>query len=207
MEENSDMQIDSLGGLKRSHNCGELRGEDKGKEAVLMGWVNNRRDLGNLIFIDLRDRGGITQIVFDPQVNEDVHKKAHILRNEWVIAVKGDVSLRLEGQDNPNMPTGAVELHVRDLKVLNRTDVPPFQIDGMVDGSETLRSKYRYLELRRPKVFSNFLKRHQIATCIREHLNSNDFIDVETPILTKSTPEGARDYLVPSRVNKGEFYV
>lgn len=200
------MQIDSLGDLKRTHNCGELRIEDKGREAVLMGWVNSRRDLGNLIFIDLRDRGGITQIVFDPQVDEAAHKKAHILRNEWVLAVKGEVSLRLEGQDNTNMPTGAVELHVKDLKILNKTEVPPFQVDGMVDASETLRSKYRYLELRRPNIFENFLKRHRIGACVREYLNSNGFIDVETPILTKSTPEGARDYLVPSRVNKGEFY-
>jgi aspartyl-tRNA synthetase len=200
------MQIDPLSDWKRSHDCGSLRSSDAGKEALLMGWVNSRRDLGNLIFIDLRDRGGITQIVFDPQVDEEVHKRAHILRNEWVVAVKGKVSLRLEGQENPDILTGGIELFVTELKILNRTDVPPFQVDGIVDASETLRLKYRYLELRRKKVFENFKRRHLIAACIRKYLNENGFIDVETPCLTKSTPEGARDYLVPSRVNKGMFY-
>jgi len=171
-----------------------------------MGWVNGRRDLGSLIFIDLRDRGGITQIVFDPKVNEAVHERAHILRSEWVIAVKGKVSPRLKGQENPTMPTGDIELLVTELKILNKTDVPPFQIDGAVDASETLRLKYRYLELRRPKIFENFRKRHLIVSSIRDCLNRNGFIEVETPFLTKSTPEGARDYLVPSRVNKGMFY-
>jgi len=200
------MHIDSLGDWKRSHDCGSLRRDDAGKEALLMGWVNSRRDLGNLIFIDLRDRGGITQIVFDPQVNEEALKKAHILRNEWVVAIKGKVSLRLEGQENPDMLTGEIELLVMELKILNRTDVPPFQVDGIVDASETLRLKYRYLELRRNKVFQNFKRRHLIASRIRKYLDENDFIEVETPFLTKSTPEGARDYLVPSRVNKGMFY-
>src|SRR4030043_52283 len=200
------MQIDSLGDWKRSHDCGSLRRGDAGKETLLMGWVNSRRDLGNLIFIDLRDRGGITQIVFDPQMNEEAHNKAHILRNEWVVAVKGKVSLRLEGQENPDMSTGMIELQVTELKILNKTDVPPFQVDGAVDASETLRLKYRYLELRRNKTFQNFKRRHLIAACIRKYLDGNGFIEVETPFLTKSTPEGARDYLVPSRVNKGMFY-
>jgi aspartyl-tRNA synthetase len=200
------MEIDSLGDWKRSHDCGSLRAENAGQEALLMGWVNSRRDLGNLIFIDLRDRGGITQIVFDPRKNENAHKKAHILRNEWVVAVKGMVTARLEGQENPNMPTGDIEVVVTDLKILNITEVPPFQVDGIVDASESLRLKYRYLELRRNKIFNNFKKRHLIASCIRKFLDENGFIDVETPFLTKSTPEGARDYLVPSRVNKGMFY-
>jgi aspartyl-tRNA synthetase len=200
------MQIDSLGDWKRSDDCGSLRAEDAGREALLMGWVNSRRDLGNLIFIDLRDREGITQIVFDPQENEDVHKRAHILRNEWVIAVRGKVSPRLEGQENPNMPTGDIEVTVRELKILNKTEVPPFQVDGGVDASESLRLKYRYLELRRNRVFNNFKRRHLIASCIRKFLDENGFIEVETPFLTKSTPEGARDYLVPSRVNRGMFY-
>ena len=200
------MQIDSLGDWKRSHDCGSLRRGDAGKEALLMGWVNSRRDLGNLIFIDLRDRGGITQIVFDPQMNEEAHNKAHILRNEWVVAVRGKVSPRLEGQENPDMSTGMIELQVTELKILNKTDVPPFQVDGAVDASETLRLKYRYLELRRNKTFQNFKRRHLIAACIRKYLDGNGFIEVETPFLTKSTPEGARDYLVPSRVNKGMFY-
>lgn len=200
------MHIDLLEDWKRSHDCGSLRPENVGREAILMGWINSRRDLGNLIFIDLRDRGGITQIVFDPQIDVNAHERAHVLRNEWVVAVKGRISSRLEGQENPNMPTGAIELRVTDLKILNRTEVPPFQVDGAVDASETLRLKYRYLELRRPKVFQNFYRRHLIASGFRDYLNREGFIEVETPFLTKSTPEGARDYLVPSRVNKGAFY-
>jgi len=200
------MQIDTLSDWKRTHDCGSLRAQDVGREALLMGWVNSRRDLGNLIFIDLRDREGITQVVFDPQVDEESHKRAHVLRNEWVLAVKGQVTPRLEGQANPNLPTGAIELKVTGLKILNRTETPPFQVDGMVDASETLRLKYRYLELRRNSVFQNFRKRHLITSCIRDYLNHNGFLEVETPFLTKSTPEGARDYLVPSRVSKGQFY-
>ncbi len=206
MAETDNLRIDSIGNMKRTHDCGNLRAEDAGSEAVLMGWVNSRRDLGNLIFIDLRDRGGITQIVFDPSVSEKIHDRAHVLRNEWVLAVKGTVSPRLEGQENPDMPTGHIELKVTELRILNRTETPPFQVDGAVDASETLRLKYRYLELRRPQMFSAFHKRHLIASSIREYLNEDGFIEVETPFLTKSTPEGARDYLVPSRVNRGLFY-
>ena len=202
----TELSIDSLGGWKRTHDCGSLRSEEIGQEALLMGWVNSRRDLGNLIFIDLRDREGITQIVFDPLVDEESHRRAHILRNEWVLAVRGKVTPRIEGQENRKLPTGAIELKVTQLKILNRTETPPFQVDGMVDASETLRSKYRYLELRRRKIFQNFHRRHLIASCIRGYLDRNGFIEVETPFLTKSTPEGARDYLVPSRVNKGLFY-
>jgi len=206
MAETDNLRIDSIGDMKRTHDCGSLRAEDAGSEAVLMGWVNSRRDLGNLIFIDLRDRGGITQIVFDPSLSEKIHDRAHVLRNEWVLAVKGTVSPRLEGQENSDMPTGHIELKVTELKILNRTETPPFQVDGAVDASETLRLKYRYLELRRPQMFSAFHKRHLIASSIREYLNKDGFIEVETPFLTKSTPEGARDYLVPSRVNRGLFY-
>ena len=206
MKESEDIRIDSLKDWKRTNDCGSLRKDDVGQEAVLMGWVNSRRDLGNLIFIDLRDREGITQIVFDPQVDKNSHKNAHVLRNEWVIAIKGTVSHRVKGQENFILPTGSIELKVDELKILNRTETPPFQVDGAVDASETLRLKYRYLELRRPQVFKVFKKRHLIASCIREYLNKNGFIEVETPFLTKSTPEGARDYLVPSRVNKGLFY-
>lgn len=206
MEESADIKIDSLEDWKRTSDCGNLRKDNIGQEAVLMGWVNSRRDLGNLIFIDLRDREGITQIVFDPLVDKNSHKNAHVLRNEWVIAVKGVVSHRLKGQENFILPTGSVELKVDQLKILNRTETPPFQVDGAVDASETLRLKYRYLELRRPKVFKTFKMRHLIASFIREYLNKKGFIEVETPFLTKSTPEGARDYLVPSRVNKGLFY-
>ena len=206
MSENEAIKIDSLGDWKRTHHCGSLRSEDVRQEVTLMGWVNSRRDLGNLIFIDLRDREGITQIVFDPQVDEKSHGRAHILRNEWVLAVRGKVAPRLDGQENPSLLTGAIEVKVENLKILNRTETPPYQVDGMVDASETLRLKYRYLELRRQKIFRNFYKRHLIAFRIREYLNRNGFVEVETPFLAKSTPEGARDYLVPSRVNKGQFY-
>jgi len=206
MNDKEAIRIDSLGEWKRTHDCGSLRAENIGQEVTLMGWVNGRRDLGNLIFIDLRDRGGLTQIVFDPQVDEKAHDRAHVLRNEWVLAVKGMVSPREEGQKNPNLPTGAIELKVNELKLLNQTETPPFQVDGMVDASETLRLKHRYLELRRQRVFQNFQRRHLIASCVRAYLNRKGFLDVETPMLGKSTPEGARDYLVPSRVNKGEFY-
>jgi aspartyl-tRNA synthetase len=206
MTENEAIKIDSLGDWKRTHDCGTLREEDVGQGVVLMGWVNSRRDLGNLIFIDLRDREGITQIVFDPHVDKESHGRAHVLRNEWVMAVKGKVAHRLDGQQNPSLPTGAIELKVEELKILNRTETPPYQVDGMVDASETLRLKYRYLELRRQRIFQNFYKRHLIASSIRDYFNRNGFVEVETPFLAKSTPEGARDYLVPSRVNRGQFY-
>ena len=206
MKEHENLKIDSLGNWARTHDCGTLRRDNVGQEVVLMGWVNSRRDLGNLIFIDLRDREGITQVVFDPQVELNTHERAHVLRNEWVIAVKGTITPRLEGQENAQMPTGEIELKAKELKILNLTETPPFQVDGAVDASETLRLKYRYLELRRPQLFNNFRKRHSIASCIRGHLDRKGFIEVETPFLTKSTPEGARDYLVPSRVNRRMFY-
>ncbi len=200
------MQIDTLGEWKRTHDCGSLRLDDAGLEVVLMGWVHGRRDLGNLIFIDLRDREGLTQVVFDPGVNQEAHERAHVLRNEWVVAVRGETAPRLEGQENPGMATGAVEIRVSELKILNRTETPPFQVEGAVDASETLRLKHRYLELRRPRVFRNFRLRHRVAAGVRRYLDGRGFIEVETPFLTKSTPEGARDYLVPSRVNRGLFY-
>jgi aspartyl-tRNA synthetase len=206
MNSSDDIHLDTLGDWKRTHDCGSLRAADIGREALLMGWVNSRRDLGNLIFIDLRDREGITQVVFDPNVDEESHAKARVLRNEWVLAVNGKVSPRLEGQENPKLPTGAIELKGTGLKILNKSEIPPFQVDGAVDASETLRLKYRYLELRRRKVFRKFLQRHRMTALVREYLNRNGFMEVETPFLTKSTPEGARDYLVPSRIHKGLFY-
>jgi aspartyl-tRNA synthetase len=206
MNSSDDIHLDTLGDWKRTHDCGSLRAADIGREALLMGWVNSRRDLGNLIFIDLRDREGITQLVFDPNVDEESHAKARVLRNEWVLAVNGKVSPRLEGQENPKLPTGAIELKGTGLKILNKSEIPPFQVDGAVDASETLRLKYRYLELRRRKVFRKFLQRHRMTALVREYLNRNGFMEVETPFLTKSTPEGARDYLVPSRIHKGLFY-
>jgi aspartyl-tRNA synthetase len=200
------LDIDTIGDWKRTNDCGSLRSDNIGHEVVLMGWVNRRRDLGKLIFIDLRDRFGLTQIVFDEEFDEISHEKAGILRNEWVIAVKGEVAPRLAGQENPDLPTGDIEVRVKALKVLNETRVPPFQVDGKIDASENLRLKYRYLELRRPALFHNLFMRHRIALGIRDYLDREGFLEVETPILTKSTPEGARDYLVPSRINKGSFY-
>jgi aspartyl-tRNA synthetase len=206
MNETDQFIIDPLGDWKRTHDCGSLKAADIGREVVLMGWVNSRRDLGNLIFIDLRDREGITQIVFDPNLSPGTHKRAHVLRNEWVCAVRGTVSPRLKGQENPKLPTGEIEVKASEIKLLNRTETPPFQVDGAVDASESLRLKYRYLELRRKRVFENLRRRHLTTACIRDYLNRAGFIEVETPFLTKSTPEGARDYLVPSRVSKGRFY-
>ena len=200
------MDIDTIGDWERTNDCGSLRRDDIGREIVLMGWVNRRRDLGKLIFVDLRDRFGLTQIVFDEEFDEVSHERAGILRNEWVIAVKGEVAPRLLGQENPEMPTGDIEVKAKELKILNETEIPPFQVDGKIDASENVRLRYRYLELRRPALFHNLFMRHRIALVIRSFLNSEGFLEVETPFLTKSTPEGARDYLVPSRINKGSFY-
>jgi len=200
------LEIDTIGDWKRTNDCGSLRRDDIDREVVLMGWVNSRRDLGKLIFIDLRDRFGLTQIIFDEAIDKVSHEKAGILRNEWVIGVKGKVTPRLAGQENSDMPTGDIEVKVKELKVLNETNIPPFQVDGKIDASENLRLKYRYLELRRPALFHNLVMRHRIALCIRNFLAREGFLEVETPFLTKSTPEGARDYLVPSRISKGSFY-
>jgi aspartyl-tRNA synthetase len=200
------LNIDTIGDWKRTNDCGSLRRDDIGRDVLLTGWVNRRRDLGKLIFIDLRDRAGLTQIVFDEEFDKSSHDKATILRNEWVVAVKGNVTPRLPGQENPDLPTGEIEVKVKELKILNKTEVPPFQVDGKIDALENTRLKYRYLELRRPRLFKNLLIRHNIALCIRNFLNREGFLEVETPFLTKSTPEGARDYIVPSRINTGHFY-
>ncbi len=199
--------FDSLAGLKRSHSCGDLRAADEGREVALMGWVQRRRDHGGLIFVDLRDRDGLTQVVFNPEVNPDTHNKARVLRDEYVIAIRGAVCLRPPEMVNPQLPTGEMEVLVEELRVLNSSKTPPFELeDFRVDISEALRLKYRYLDLRRPSVMSNILFRHRAAQVTRQFLNGQGFVEVETPILTKSTPEGARDYLVPSRVQPGLFF-
>ena len=199
--------LDHLGDLKRTHNCGELRPDDAGKEVLLMGWVHRRRDQGYLIFIDVRDRWGMTQVVFNPDVNEQAHAKAKSLRTEFVVAVSGTVHNRHEKTINEKHATGAIEVHVNQLHILNQANTPPFVIEDRVEGvGEELRLKYRYLDLRRPVLQRNFILRHKIAMKVREILDQNHFLELETPILTKSTPEGARDYLVPSRVHKGKFY-
>ena len=199
--------LENLAGLKRSHSCGVLKARDAGREVVLMGWVQRRRDHGGLIFVDLRDREGITQVVFNPEVKPDVHNKARVLRDEFVIAIRGIVNLRPPEMINPQLDTGEIEVLAEELRVLNFAKTPPFQVeDFRVDISENLRLKYRYLDLRRPMVMSKIRFRHRAAQVVRNFLNRQGFVEVETPILTKSTPEGARDYLVPSRVQKGYFY-
>jgi aspartyl-tRNA synthetase len=199
--------FDSLAGLKRTHTCGVLRARDEGREVVLMGWVQRRRDHGGLVFVDLRDREGITQVVFNPEINLDVHTKAGLLRDEYVLAVRGLVNLRPPDMVNPQLDTGEIEVIVEELRILNSSKTPPFELeDFRVDISEALRLKYRYLDLRRPSIMQPILFRHRAAQVARRFLNEQGFIEVETPILTKSTPEGARDYLVPSRVQQGYFY-
>ena len=197
---------DILGEMRRTHHCNELCGDDFGKEVVLMGWVQRRRDHGGVIFVDLRDREGITQVVFNPKENKEVHEKAHAIRNEYVIGVCGNVDKRPDGMTNSNLKTGEIEILVTDLKILNPAKTPPFLIEDTVDVSETIRLKYRHFDLRRPQLQRNIILRHRAAKSIRNYLNKHGFLDIETPVLTRSTPEGARDYVVPSRVNPGQFY-
>ena len=171
-----------------------------------MGWVLRRRDHGGVIFIDLRDRWGITQIVFNPEINPEVHAKAHQVRSEWVLAVQGKVEARPGDMENPKLKTGAIEIMVSELRILNTSKTPPFPLDEEVEVSDTLRLQYRYLDLRRPEIGANMILRHKAAQAVRNFLSENGFLEIETPMLTKSTPEGARDYLVPSRVNAGKFF-
>lgn len=197
---------DLLGDLTRTHHCCQLRDTDIDKEVVLMGWVQHRRDHGGVIFIDLRDKEGITQIVFNPEHSKTVHEKAQEIRNEYVLGVKGKVIARPGDMLNPNMKTGAVEVMIDELRIFSKAKTPAFQIEDRVETSEVLRLQYRYLDLRRPQLKNNILARHKATMAIRNYLDNSGFVDIETPFLTKSTPEGARDYLVPSRVNQGEFY-
>jgi aspartyl-tRNA synthetase len=197
---------DILGDWKRSHFCGQLTAANIGQEVTLMGWVQRRRDHGGLIFIDLRDREGIVQLALDPDRDPEAHGKADRVRGEYVVAVRGMVSPRPEGTINPKMKTGEVEIEIRELRILNTAKTPPFMIDDFGDVAENVRLKYRYLDLRRPAIQKNLMLRHQVAQTVRGYLSGQGFLEVETPVLTKSTPEGARDYLVPSRVNGGNFY-
>ncbi|BDV43102.1 aspartate--tRNA(Asp/Asn) ligase [Geotalea uraniireducens] len=197
---------DIIGDWKRSHYCGDLTADDAGKTVTLMGWVMRRRDHGGLIFVDLRDREGIAQVVFDPARNVEAHGKAESIRNEYVVAVTGEVIRRPEGTINPNMKTGEVEILVTDCKLLNRSKALPFTLDDYVDVAENLRLKYRYLDLRRPALQENLILRSKVAQLTRQYLTEQGFLEIETPFLTKSTPEGARDFLVPSRINQGSFY-
>jgi aspartyl-tRNA synthetase len=201
------MQLDFLGDLKRTHRCGELRSTDAESTVTLMGWVNRRRDHGNLIFIDLRDRSGVSQIVFDKERNPEMHERVEAVRNEYVLAVTGKVELRSENTINPKMETGEIEVFADDLKLLNESKLPPFfPGDANVTVNEEVRLKYRYLDLRRPEMHANIEMRHRVTLAIRNYLAGEGFYEIETPYMTRSTPEGARDYLVPSRVHPGEFY-
>jgi aspartyl-tRNA synthetase len=200
------IMIEFLGDWKRSGYCGDLTAADIGSSVTLMGWAHRRRDHGGLIFIDLRDREGLAQIVFDPEVSKETHAKAEDVRSEYVLAVKGKVIPRPEGTVNPNLKTGAVEIVVSECKILNPSKTLPFTLDEYVDVAENLRLKYRYLDLRRPQLQESMILRSKVAQTTRRYLTENGFLEIETPFLTKSTPEGARDFLVPSRINKGQFY-
>ena len=200
------MLLDSLNDLERTHDCGELNIAHDGQEVILMGWVAKRRDLGHLIFVDLRDRHGVTQILFNPDCSAEAHSKAKALRSEFVIAIRGRVSKRNESTVNPAIATGQVEVIVSELWILNEAKTPPFPLEDDIATSEDLRLKYRYLDLRRPRMAFNFKLRHQITMSVRHYLDHQGFYEIETPFLTKSTPEGARDYLVPSRLYTGAFY-
>ena len=197
---------DLLGEMRRTHHCNQLGIAEVDKEVILMGWVQRRRDHGGVIFIDLRDREGITQVVFNPAVNDQVHAKAHAIRSEYVIGVRGRVAPRPEGMRNPNLTTGAIEVMVNELRILNSAETPPFSIEENVEVTEAVRLKNRHLDLRRPNFQRNIILRHKAAAAVRGFMNAQGFLDIETPFLTRSTPEGARDYLVPSRVNPGQFY-
>ncbi len=190
----------------RTHACNELTKRDKNKKVSLCGWVSKRRDHGGVIFIDLRDRYGITQIVFDPSFNKSTHDKADKLRREDCIQAQGTVKLRKKGMQNKNLKTGEIEVFINTLNIINKSAVPPIEVDDRITANEDIRLKYRYLDLRRPIMQSNLLLRHKVIKAVHEFLDKKNFIELETPLLVRSTPEGARDYIVPSRVNPGKFY-
>jgi aspartyl-tRNA synthetase len=198
--------LDILADMRRTHHCNVLTSKDIGKKVCLAGWVHRRRDHGGVIFVDLRDREGITQVVFNPEVDKDIHERAQVLRNEYVISIEGSVQKRPEGMINENLFTGEIEVMVSTLKILNSAKTPPFMVEDSIDVSEAVRLNARHIDLRRPGLQKNLIIRHRTAQCIREYLNGLGFLDIETPFLTRSTPEGARDYLVPSRINTGQFY-
>ena len=202
----SRMMVDLLGSLKRTDYCGDLKKKDVNREVTLMGWVQRRRDLGGLIFVELRDRQGIVQVVFNPEVSSEGHEKAQSLRSEYVVCVKGTVVLRPEGTVNPKLNTGEIEVIAKELKVLNVSKTPPFLIEDEEEVAENTRLKYRYLDLRKPGLQQNLILRHKVAKEVRNYFDRLGFLEIETPMLTKSTPEGARDFLVPSRLDSGHFY-
>ena len=198
--------LDFLGDLRRTHSCGELRSTDAGKQAILMGWVHRRRDLGGVVFIHLRDREGVTQLVFNESIDAELHKKVELLGSEYVIAVEGVVTTRSAETINPSIPTGEVEVAAAKLWILNESRTPPFPMEEAVDVKEEARLKYRYVDLRRPQMQRNIILRSKVSFAVRKTMTERGFLEIETPFMTRSTPEGARDYLVPSRVNPGTFY-
>lgn len=200
------MEFETMAGLKRTNMCGDLRKENNGQEVTLCGWVARNRKLGGLDFVTLRDRSGIIQLSFNDETDSAVFEKATNLKSEYVIAVKGVVALRTEKNINPDMPTGEIEVLVSELRVLNGSETTPFYIEEGIDTNDALRLTYRYLDIRRPDMQRNLMLRHKVAKIARDYFDENGFMEVETPMLTKSTPEGARDYLVPSRVHQGNFY-
>src|SRR5579872_774435 len=202
----TSVALDFLGDLRRTHTCGELRAADEGKTVVLMGWVHSRRDHGGVIFIDLRDRWGLTQLTVHEDADAAVHNRAGEVRSEYVIAAEGKVTLRGPGMVNPNLPTGEVEIVASKVWILNESRTPPFPLGEQVDVAEEVRLKYRYVDLRRPHMQRNIILRSKISFAIREVLYAQGFLEIETPFMTRSTPEGARDYLVPCRVQPGTFY-
>src|SRR3989441_3034224 len=202
----SSVPLDFLGDLKRTHTCGQLRATDAGSRALVMGWVHRRRDLGGVIFIHVRDREGVAQAVFHTDSDPAVHEKAELLRSEYVVAIEGRVALRTPETVNPNIPTGEVEVVADKIWILNESRTPPFPMEDSVDVSEDARLKYRYVDLRRPRMQRNMILRSRISFAVREELYAKGFLEIETPFMTRSTPEGARDYLVPSRVQPGCFY-
>jgi len=197
---------ETIYGMKRTHMCTELSEADVGKEVAVMGWVHKRRNLGSLLFVDLRDRTGLLQIVFGDQTDREVFDKAETIRNEYVIAVKGEVAPRAPEAVNPSMKTGRIEILATELRILSSSETPPFHIEENSGVNEATRLKYRYLDLRRPDMQENLMLRHKVAKIARDYFDENGFLEIETPVLIKSTPEGARDYLVPSRVHPGKFY-
>jgi aspartyl-tRNA synthetase len=199
-------QLEEMGELRRTHTCGELRTGDAGTEVVLMGWVHRRRNLGGLLFIDLRDRHGMTQVVFRPDDDPELHERAGELGAEFVMAVRGEVEERPEGTVNPDVPTGEVEVHAKELRILNVALTPPFVLEEPIKASDELRLEYRFLDLRRPHMQKLILARHKAARATRAYLDSQGFMEIETPILAKKTPEGARDFIVPSRIHRGKVY-
>ena len=198
------MQIEPLGSFARTHTCGALRAEDVGKDAILLGWVHRVRDLGSLVFIDIRDRHGMTQVIV--RDNEQLVADAKRLRLEFVIAVRGEVEHRAPETVNSKIATGQIEVAAREIRLLNEAKTPPFMVSDDVEITEEARLKYRYIDLRRPRMQRNMITRHRSTMAIRKYFDEQGFLEIETPMLTKSTPEGARDYLVPSRVHPGEFY-